>query len=141
MKYDSKIFIRFTIKGDDLNLSEICADIPVPADVFVKGETILPKLRLKKYEPKPQKTNRWVYSIESEKSENINALLKRMYMDLKASLPYIEQYTKMHSSLLDIVVYVNSPEPMYKYNVNLSKNSLKIIDKLNSKMSFTVFDW
>ncbi len=141
MKCDSKIFIRFTITGDNLDLAAICADITVPADVFVKGDTVLPKLKLKDYRPKPQKTNRWVYSIESEKSENINALLKRMYMDLKTDLMYIEKYTKRYSSLLDIVVYVNSSVPMYKYNVNLSKSSLKIIDKLNSKMSLTVFDW
>ena len=133
-----KIFIRFFIKGDDLDVYKMSKDIAVNADLFEKGAIIKNKFCV---QTKPQKTNRWVYSAESEKNENINSLLKRMYKALYPWIGAINEYTKRYYSLLDIVVYSNSEKPITKYNLALSKDSIRIIAKLNTKFSLTIYDW
>ena len=134
-----KIFIRFTIKGDDLDLHEISESISVQADLYVKGNDVPRKFESQK--PMIQKTNRWVYSIESKNNENLNRILKRLIKNLNPWLNEINRYTKKYQSLLDIVIYTNTEEPLSRYNIKLSKTSLKNICKLNTPFSLTVFDW
>ena len=136
-----RVFLRFTISGDDLNLEQIRNDITVESKIFVKGSLVEYNFPRKNYKPKYQKTNRWVFSLESSGSKSLNDVIKRMYGCLKNSMADIARYSAKYHSLLDIVVYVNSEKPISKYNTVLSKSSLKIISKLNTKLSLTVFDW
>ena len=135
----NNIFLHFTIKGDDLDTKELSKSIPINAEVFVKGERIVNKF-IRNCDHKLQKTNRWVYSIESMKNPNINVLIKTMHKDLSPYVKLINQYTNRYASLLDIVVYTNSEKPFSKFNVTLSKTSIKIIHSLNTRYSLTVWD-
>ena len=134
----NKIFVSFTIKGDNLNVYELSKNVPVHSDVFLKGESVSNKFNSK---TKLQKTNRWVYSIESQEKEGLNDVLKRINKDLSPWIDNISKYTKKHPSLLDVVIYSNASEPISKFNVTLSKSSIKIINKLNARFSLTIFDW
>ena len=134
----SKIFLRFTIKGDTLNLDELSQSIPIDADVYNKGDVISTGLGILL---KPQKTNRWVYSREFSKSETLNSALKSMKTDFMPHLKKLANYTKSYPSLLDIVIYSNETAPMYKFNASLSKSNLKFINMLNTKLSITFYDW
>ena len=134
----NKIFLRFTIKGDDLNVFDMLNDISVKADVYEKGRIYSNAFGGKS---SPQSTNRWVYSLESRQNESLNCMLKRMYKDLRPSLERLVTYTKKYYSLLDIVIYVDDCEQKSMFNVNFSKEGLKIISKLNSKTSLTFVDF
>ena len=118
-----KIFIRFTIQGDTLDIHEILDDIPIKADVFIKGEPVITKFNNGN---KTQKTNRWVYSIESQ-GDGVNSVMQRMRKELCSHKDKIRDYTKKHFSLLDIVIYENSDKPLTKFNISLSKTNLKFI--------------
>ena len=134
----SQIFVRFTIKGDNLNINEITNDITIDAMIFVKGESVINKFSKNN---KVQKTNRWVYSIESQAGDDVNSVLTRMKKDFRLVKHKIIKYTQSYSSLLDIVIYSNADKPLTKFNVSISKTNLKFIGELNTKMSLTVFDW
>ena len=133
------LFLYFTIKGEDLDTTEISKKISVNATVFVKGERVLNKF-IKNGDNKFQKTNRWVYSLESIKNSNINTLIKRMYKELSPYIKQINQYTTKYASLLDIVIYTNVEKPASKFNITLSKSSINIINALNTRFSLTIWD-
>ncbi len=132
-----KIFVRFTIQGDELDVSGMLNDIPIQADVFIKGAPVITRFNNGN---KTQKTNRWVYSIESQ-GDGVNSVLQRMRKELHSYKDKLAQYTKKHASLLDIVIYENSDKPLTKFNLSLSKTNLKFVVELNTKVSLTVFDW
>jgi len=136
-----KIFLRLTIKGDNLNLQQIVKDIPLAADTYVKGSIAPLHIPLKKYKPKAQKTNRWVYSTESQQNENLNAMITRISKELSPWIDKIKEYTKSYSSILDIIAYANSEKPMSKYSLKLSRKSLSIVNSLGARLCFTVWDW
>ena len=132
-----KIFVRFTIQGDELDVSGMHKDIPIQADVFIKGAPVITKFNNGN---KIQKTNRWVYSIESQ-GNGVNSILQKMRKELHLYREQLAQYTKKHLSLLDIVIYANSEKPLTKFNVSLSKTNIKFVSELNTRVSLTVFDW
>lgn len=136
-----KIFLRLTIKGNSLNLSQISKDISLPAEIFEKGTEVRYNFKLTTAKPRFQATNRWVYSIESQEKEDLNRILGRMYKDISPCLDKLNEYIKKHRSILDIVVYTNKPESISCYNVTLSKTSLKIISRLDIEFSLAIFDW
>ena len=131
-----KIFLRFTVKGDNLNVYDIARDVPVPADLYEKG-MVYPN-KITKF-LKPQKTNRWVVSLESNPSEKINSVICRLFEELHPFEKRLSEYTKKHYSILDIVIYADGI--ITKYNVSLTKKSTEIIKRLNSKLSITVIDF
>ena len=131
-----KIFVRFTIKGDELDINQLSQDVCVNADTYVKGWIYPHKFN---GNPKPQKTNRWVYSLESESTENVNDILSRLFVNLSPFLEKINVYTKKFYAVTDIVVYAD--ETSSTVNLNLSKKSIAILHGLNSKISFSVIDF
>jgi len=134
----NKIFIRFTIKSDKLNLLEIRNNIRLEENVSVyqKGEIYELKYNVK---AQPQKTNRWVYSIESVAKEKLNALLKRMFKDLKPHINDIRSYTKKYYSIIEIIIYEEEQKSIF--NTNLSKENLKLLNLINTRLSITFIDF
>ena len=134
----SKIFLRFTVKGDTLNLDELSQSIPIGADVYNQGDVISTGLGILL---KPQKTNRWVFSREFPYGDTLNSALTIMKKEFTPHLKQLANYTKTYSSLLDIVIYSEETTPMHKFNASLSKSNLKFISVLNTKLSITIYDW
>ena len=132
-----KYFIHCSIKGEKLVLDQIKKDIPLKADLYEKGKVYVGKYNKKHYHP--QKTNRWICSWESNNKENINALIKRMYEDIRPYLKAVQVYSRKFNSILEIVIYMD--ENTSRFNVKLSKQSIKILDVLNVKLSLTFVDF
>ena len=130
-------FVYFTIKGDSLDLNQIREDIPLDAKIYEKGK-VYHGLN-KRLAHKPQKTNRWCYYLEAGSHKSINAVLKQMYEELKPHLKNLQQYTKKYHSLIDVVIYVE--EITARFNLQLSKKSIEILNRINSKVSITFVDF
>ena len=133
----TKIFLHFTIKGDGLDVIQVAKDLPPKADVFSKGEIFKYKFNREFI----QKTNRFVYSIESEKDEGINSVFRRMEKDFRPYIKNVSKYTSKYNSVLDIVIYEDKEEPITVFHTTLSKKSLSFINKLNTRLSISIFDW
>ena len=133
----TKIFVHFTIKGDDLDVDRLAADVPVKSKLFHKDEVVECKFNKTFF----QKTNRFVYSTESQNGEKVNAVLKRMKKDFGAYIKRVSEYTSKHQSILDIVVYEDKDKPITVFNTKLSKESIAFINKLNTRVSISIFDW
>ena len=132
----NKIFTHFTIKGDELDIVQLIKDVPIDADVYKKDELYPHKFNKT---PRPQTTNRWVYSLESKLSEGINDVISKLFKNVSPFLTKLNFYTKKFYSNIDIVIYLDDASP--KVNLNLSKKSITILHKLNSKISITFFDF
>ena len=131
----AKIFVHFTIKGDNLDVDKLAADVPVKSKLFHKDEVVECKFN----KTFLQKTNRFVYSIESQNGEKVNGVLKRMKKDFGAYIKRVFEYTSKHQSILDIVIYED--KQITVFNTKLSKESIAFINKLNTRVSISIFDW
>ena len=131
------VFVYFTIKGDSLDLNQIREDIPLDAKIYEKGKVYHGLNQSLTH--KPQKTNRWCYYLEAGSHKSINAVLKQMYEELKPHLKNLQQYTKKYHSLIDVVIYVE--EITARFNLQLSKKSIEILNRINSKVSITFVDF
>ena len=132
-----KYFVHLSITGDNLILEQIKKDVPLNASVYEKGKVYFGKYDKKHYHP--QKTNRWVYSWESNGNENLNVLIKRMYAEIRPHIKFLQSYFRKFNTLLDIVIYVD--ENTSRFNLKLSKQSIKILNMLNVKFSLTFVDF
>ena len=132
-----KYFVCLSIKGDNLMLEKIAKDVPLKAELYEKGKVYLGKYNKKHYHP--QKTNRWVYSWESNDNENLNSIIKRIYEDIKPYIKSLQFYSRKFNTVLDVVIYVD--DNTSRFNEKLSKESIKILDVLNVKLSLTFVDF
>ena len=134
-----KIFIRYTILGDQLNPNEIAKEIPLEAQIFQKNE-IVPFKHPLSIQPKPQKTNRWTYRWESTQKETVNQLIARMYKHLSPHLASIQKYAQKHRALIDITIFEELPGAKWSVNISLSKKSIQIINLLMASLHIDYID-
>jgi len=62
-----------------------------------------------------------------------------MYEDIRPYLKAVQVYSRKFNSILEIVIYMD--ENTSRFNVKLSKQSIKILDMLNVKFSLTFVDF
>ena len=133
----SLLFVHFSISGKTLPVNEMLNKIKVDAKVYRSNEVITTKWG--RTLP-PQKSNRWVYSLEAKSFENINSLIKRMYKDL---LPYrncLALYTRSYCSIVEVVVYSDFSSDN-TLCANLTQESIGILNSLHSKFSISFHDF
>ena len=131
-----KTFLRLTIQGDLLEPYKLSREIPLKADLYKKDEIYKTKYSIP---VKPQKTNRWVYSIESNSAESLNCILNKLYVDLSPYLDKLNSYSSKYNVLLDVTIYEDGNKS--RFNANLTKKSIDIIDAINAKFSLTFVDF
>ena len=98
----NKIFLRFTIKGDDLSVFDMLNDISVKADVYEKGRIYSNAFGGKS---SPQSTNRWVYSNEVVDYSKPETFLTKNLLTLKKYLPILRTIIPNYECRIDLILY------------------------------------
>ena len=133
-----KTFARLTLKSNLMDPEEIKRELPILAEIYKAGDIIETKYSSS---IKTQKSNRWVYSLESFENENINSVIKRIYRDVAPYKAKFIEYTHKFHAMLDIVVYYDLEKITISHNTSLTKTSLNILSELNVKLNISIFDW
>ena len=77
--------------------------------------------------------------MESEDAQNVNQLIKAAYDDLFPFLSEVSKHAAQNTAVLDIAIY--EEKVTSTFNIELSKRSIGIIDKLHAKLSITFVDF
>ena len=125
-------FFRFTIAGDELDVSKLKEIVNLPADIYYK-DTQIKKIVGKNEICIPQKTNRWVYSNETIDSSKPETFLTNNLKTLKKYLPILKTYIQSYKCRLDLILYCGD-----KTDIRLQSKQMKMLSDfgVNLHISF-----
>ena len=98
-------FFYLTIQGDNLNVEEAQEKINLPCKIFRKGET-LPSKYSKPHSP--QKTNRWLYSMEDNSKISSEEFLTEQLKILIIHIEEIKDYIARGMAELELTLYADN---------------------------------
>lgn len=134
---DKMKFFHITVESDDLDVNKMQSIVGDQfGRYFIKGNPIYDKYTGKITE-KTQKSNRWVYSYETQ-SNNINIGLQTFLKNLLSNeklLPYLEKY----GAVVEIVVYYSDAKS--NHQITISKENIALLLKANAKLKFITIDF
>lgn len=130
-------FFHITVESDDLDVNKMQSIVGDQfGRYFIKGNPIYDKYTGKITE-KTQKSNRWVYSYETQ-SNNINIGLQTFLKNLLSNeklLPYLAKY----GAVVEIVVYYSDAKS--NHQITISKENIALLLKANAKLKFITIDF
>ena len=121
-------FFRFTISGNELNLSLTEKEINLPAELFHKDIPVR-KIIANKERWIPQKTNRWVYSNESFDYAKPESFLTKNLTILKNNITTLKEFIDNYDCRMDLIIYSGN-----KTDLCLTPKLLKMLDGLGVKL-------
>lgn len=101
-------FFHLTIQGDNLDLAEAQNLINLPCKIFRKGEKISQNINGKSYTHLPQKTNRWLYSIEDISEVSSEDFLLNQLEILIDHLTELQRYITDGLAVLELTLYAEN---------------------------------
>lgn len=116
-------FFRFTIEGDDLNPEEV--NVNLPCLIYHKGDTVIKTYATATEYKIFQKTNRWLFTRETNESVDENMFLLNNLKTIENYLKELKTYIEKYHVKIEFVVYAGDDT-----DICLSKQHLELLHKI-----------
>ena len=130
---EGKGYVKLRITGQDLNLEQINNELSQqPSFTYRKGDTYTPKFGDK--QPIIYKEDCWLFEVEKQEDETIDATVYRFLTKFEKSKEYINKLSQKAELTLWVSVYPDNEQS----NIHLENKTLKLLADIGLAVDFDI---
>ena len=131
-KMNVQKFFYLTIQGNELDLDEVQNLIHLPCKIFRKGEITAKNINGHPVLYDPQKTNRWLYTVEDISEVSAEDFLLKQLLLLDAHKTELQKYISNGMADLELTLYTDNAT-----NFELNTAHISILNQLGLGISIS----